>query len=82
VSSSCVATWRCGVNGFRAWTDAKPPPGFVLCPCGWAGLKHYAGREFVAYYRADPKAYARRVRALEREWTVTLDGMRDIGRLY
>lgn len=32
----------CGQNGFRAWTDTAPPPGFVKCPCGWAGLPHYA----------------------------------------
>jgi hypothetical protein len=37
----------CGVNGFRAWTEAKPPKGFVKCPCGWSGLPHYASREYV-----------------------------------
>jgi len=32
-----------GTNGFRGWTDSKPPPGFVRCHCGWAhGLPHYA----------------------------------------
>jgi hypothetical protein len=37
----------CGVEGFRAWTDTKPPPDFVPCPCGWAGLPHYAHRDHV-----------------------------------
>jgi hypothetical protein len=37
----------CGVNGFRGWTDTKPPPKFVKCPCGWSGLPHYAHREHV-----------------------------------
>jgi hypothetical protein len=34
--------WGCGINGFRAWTDNKPPAGFVLCPCGWAVKRHVA----------------------------------------
>ena len=37
----------CGLNGFRAWTDLKPPSKFVKCPCGWSGLPHYAWREHV-----------------------------------
>ena len=32
----------CGLNGFRAWTDVKPPPGFKPCHCGWSGLPHYS----------------------------------------
>jgi hypothetical protein len=32
----------CGVNGFRAWTDDKPFPGFHRCGCGWSGLPHYS----------------------------------------
>jgi hypothetical protein len=32
----------CGVNGFRAWTDAKPSRGFKRCRCGWSGLPHYS----------------------------------------
>jgi len=31
-----------GVNGFRFWTDAEPPPGFKRCGCGWSGLPHYS----------------------------------------
>src|SRR5262245_57480673 len=31
----------CGLNGFRCWTDDKPPRGFVRCKCGYAGLPHY-----------------------------------------
>jgi hypothetical protein len=31
-----------GANGFRAWTDVKPPPGFKQCRCGWSGLTHYS----------------------------------------
>jgi hypothetical protein len=58
--------WGCGQNGFRAWTDTKPPPGFVLCPCGYAGLKHYAARKFVRHYRQNPARYKRKVRAMER----------------
>ena len=41
----------CGVNAFRAWTDNKPPSGFVECPCGWSGLPHYAHRDHVKVYR-------------------------------
>jgi hypothetical protein len=37
-----------GDRGFRVWTDIKPSPDFVLCPCGYAGLKHYALKDFVA----------------------------------
>jgi len=37
----------CHYNGFRAWTDIKPPDGFVECPCGWSGLTHYARRNHV-----------------------------------
>jgi hypothetical protein len=37
----------CGVNGFRAWTDIEPPKDFVMCPCGYAGLPHYALHEQV-----------------------------------
>jgi hypothetical protein len=37
----------CGLNGFRAWTDSEPPPGFVKCPCGWSALPHYAYRQHV-----------------------------------
>ncbi len=59
--------WPSGINGFRAWTDDKTPPGFVLCPCGYAGLQHYARKDHVEYYREDPERYKRRVRALERE---------------
>jgi hypothetical protein len=32
----------CGVNGFRAWTNARPPSGFKRCGCGWSGLAHYS----------------------------------------
>jgi hypothetical protein len=60
--------WPTGPNGFRAWTNAKRLPNFVLCPCGWAGLKHYALKDFVAEYRADPQAYKRLVEKAEREW--------------
>jgi hypothetical protein len=28
--------WTSGLNGFRYWTDSRPPDGFVLCPCGCA----------------------------------------------
>jgi hypothetical protein len=37
-----TADTPCGENGFRAWTDIKPPPNFAPCPCGWSGLPHYA----------------------------------------
>jgi hypothetical protein len=29
------------VNGFRAWTDIRPPLNVVKCKCGWSGLPHY-----------------------------------------
>jgi hypothetical protein len=43
----------CGVNGFRAWTEAEPPKDFVKCPCGYAGLPHYAARDHVAEVREE-----------------------------
>jgi len=59
--------WPTGPNGFRAWTDEKPPLGFILCPCGWAGLPHYALESHVQAYRGNPKRYQRGVRALEKK---------------
>jgi hypothetical protein len=62
--------WSCGINGFRAWTADKPYKGFLLCPCGYAGLKHYADRDHVKAWR-DPKrrkSMERWVRAEERRW--------------
>jgi hypothetical protein len=44
----------CGANGFRAWTDTKPPAGFVKCPCGWSGLPHYAHRDHVKATKGKP----------------------------
>jgi hypothetical protein len=41
----------CGFAGFRAWTDSKPLPHFIKCPCGWAGLPHYAIDEYVEAIR-------------------------------
>ncbi|MFK4725853.1 hypothetical protein ABIE89_006953 [Bradyrhizobium niftali] len=45
----------CGLNGFRAWTDTKPPKGFIRCPCGWSGLPHYALRQHVKATRGKCK---------------------------
>ena len=59
--------WGVGINGFRAWAADKPDEGYVLCPCGYAGLKHYALKGHVAVWR-DPKqrkAMERWVRAEE-----------------
>jgi hypothetical protein len=42
-----IAKTPCNYNGFRAWTDIKPPDGFVERPCGWSGLTHYARRDHV-----------------------------------
>jgi hypothetical protein len=38
-----------GLNGFRCWTwrEDLRPDNFVPCPCGWAGLPHYASREHI-----------------------------------
>jgi len=49
----------CGVNGFRAWRDTTPPPGFVKCPCGWSGLPHYAAYSHVEVTegRCDPRSW-------------------------
>jgi hypothetical protein len=60
--------WPTGVNGFRAWTAPTKFAGFVPCPCGWSGLKHYAAREYVEAYRANPAGYKRRVKYQERQW--------------
>jgi hypothetical protein len=49
-----------GRKEFRAWTDDKPPEGFVPCPCEWAGLPHYAREDHV-------QAYQRRVKKLEKK---------------
>jgi hypothetical protein len=32
-----------GVNGFRAWTQARAP-NLIVCKCGWAGVPHYRVR--------------------------------------
>jgi hypothetical protein len=60
--------WPIGINGFRAWTASQPHADFVLCPCGWSGLEHYAHRGFVEEYREDPERYKARVKELEVEW--------------
>jgi hypothetical protein len=41
----------CGDNGFRAWIDEKPPPGFKRCHCGWSSLPHYSR---TPDYRCEP----------------------------
>jgi hypothetical protein len=40
-----------GEQGFRAFTATKPLDGYVLCPCGWSGLEHYAHRKIIAAWR-------------------------------
>jgi hypothetical protein len=60
--------WPTGPNGFLAWTAIMPYEGFVRCPCGWAGLPHYAMRGHVQAYRENPDRYRRRVRYVERRW--------------
>jgi hypothetical protein len=32
-----------GVNGFRAWTQARAP-NLIACACGWKGVRHYRVR--------------------------------------
>jgi hypothetical protein len=34
----------CGVNGFRAWTDAPDSARLLPCDCGWSGLPHFRVR--------------------------------------
>jgi hypothetical protein len=51
----------CGLNGFRAWTDTEVPKGFVKCPCGYAGLPHYALRIHVKVIRTNPAWLTRRM---------------------
>jgi hypothetical protein len=41
-----------GVNGFRAWTDAKVPAGFIRCPCGWSGLPQPTSPAGYAFLRS------------------------------
>jgi hypothetical protein len=64
--------WPSGINGFRFWTwpSRSKPRHFVLCPCGWSGLRHFARSGFVEDYRANPARYRRLVRRQEREWIV------------
>jgi hypothetical protein len=42
-----------GVNGFRWWSEAAPPPHFEPCPCGWRAElgTHYASHGHVASWR-------------------------------
>ena len=63
------SNWPTGFNGFRAWTwtASREHADFVLCPCGWSGLEHYAREEFVESYREDPERYERLVRKAEVE---------------
>ena len=42
-----------GENGFRAWTDDRPPLGFKRCGCGWSGLPHYSA---TPDYRCEPRS--------------------------
>jgi hypothetical protein len=42
-----------GENGFRAWTDDRPPLGFKWCGCGWSGLPHYSA---TPDYRCEPRS--------------------------
>jgi hypothetical protein len=49
----------CGAAGFRCWFDVKPYKGFVLCPCGYAGLKHYAAKAHAELWRKDPERMRR-----------------------
>ncbi|SHG10243.1 hypothetical protein [Bradyrhizobium erythrophlei] len=53
----------CGLNGFRAWTceAADKPSGFVKCPCGYAGLPHYAWREHVKASKGRARTHAEMV---------------------
>jgi hypothetical protein len=62
--------WPTGVNEFRAWTDDKPPEAFAPCPCGWAGLSHYASEGHVQAYRDNPERYKRGVKQLEKKHAV------------
>jgi len=42
-----------GINGFRWWSIATPPPHFDVCPCGWRpelGV-HYAAADHVKWWR-------------------------------
>jgi len=43
----------CGENGFRAWTDDRPPRSFKRCECGWSGLPHYSE---VPDYKCEPRS--------------------------
>jgi hypothetical protein len=38
----------------------------VLCPCGYAGLKHYAGKDHAEAWRTNRKSMKRKVKAAER----------------
>jgi hypothetical protein len=44
----------CGVNGFRSWTDVRPPSSFKRCRCGWSGLPHFSGQP---NYRCEPGSW-------------------------
>ena len=55
------------LTDFVLGSDDKPPLGFIPCPCGWAGLPHYAREGDVQAYRGSPKLYQRRVRLLEKK---------------
>ena len=43
----------CGENGFRTWTDDRPPRSFKRCECGWSGLPHYSE---VPDYKCEPRS--------------------------
>jgi hypothetical protein len=39
---------RHGTKGFRVWTqrlDESQRGSFVVCKCGWSGLKHYESKD-------------------------------------
>jgi hypothetical protein len=49
-----------GTNGFRAWFDDEPPPEFVECSCGYAGLPHRALRGHAERWAEDHAGMLRR----------------------
>lgn len=60
--------WSCGINGFHAWFSPHRFKGFILCPCGWVPLKHYALRGYVKAIREHPMRQKRWVAAETRRW--------------
>jgi hypothetical protein len=61
------------LNGFRCWTQPASRPvldGFAECPCGYAGLPHYAHKDHIKATKGKAKTteHMIKVGAFSKDW--------------